>query len=76
MREIKCPACGHEAKNVFDFGGLEDDEAEVECQGCGFKYVVTVRVLVYYTTRCAGKCKFNARLECKTCGNLKGPVTM
>lgn len=53
MREIKCPSCGREAKNVFDFDGHEHEEAEVKCQGCGFKYVVTTRVLVYYTTRSA-----------------------
>lgn len=51
MSEIKCPVCEREAKNVFDYDGRGDEEAEVECRGCGLKYVVTVRVLVYYTTR-------------------------
>ena len=49
MDTIDCPRCEYEHEPT---GSHEDDSGEMECEGCGFKFVVEIEYDPSYYTSC------------------------
>ena len=49
METIDCPKCSREHTPS---GSHEDDEGEMECDGCGFVFIVEIEYEPSYETRC------------------------
>lgn len=50
MDTIDCPKCEHEHDPA---GNHDDDSGEMECEECGFKFIVTIEYEPSYSTECA-----------------------
>lgn len=46
---IECPKCKHEHEPC---GNHEDDAGEIECQECGFQFIVEIEYEPSYSTCC------------------------
>lgn len=70
---LSCPRCFKDlSSQVDDWNPDQDDQTEVDCEGCGLEILVTAQVTLSYETQCSRTHRWNIYKFMKQFGGEDG----